>query len=194
MHKMLTPMLRTQNNGQIDVSNTGNSAVSGSTLCSDGTSTEPCDEVSVSNSMQTDGASSGLGTSSRLPLQLLDEDSASIDLSVEEKEIKLSSSSASITVYMNWSLNLLQKYDTSHLEILPEVYSGPVTKKTRTEPLSLYTCLEAFLREEPLVPEDMWLVLFIFLAASFQCDLFFLIGSSMIYYHLLASRKKKEWI
>ncbi|ESR43742.1 hypothetical protein CICLE_v100137952mg, partial [Citrus x clementina] len=40
---------------------------------------------------------------------------------------------------------------------LPEVFkNGPVTKKARTEPLSLYTCLEAFLREEPLVPEDMW--------------------------------------
>ncbi|PKI63580.1 hypothetical protein CRG98_016024, partial [Punica granatum] len=52
---------------------------------------------------------------------------------------------------------LSEKYDTQYLENLPEVCKyGHVSKKTRTEPLSLYTCLEAFLREEPLVPEDMW--------------------------------------
>lgn len=94
-----------------------------------------------------------------LPLQLIDENNACIDLLVgEEKTIKLSSSSPSILIYVDWSQNLLEKFETHYLENLPEVFkSGPVAKKARYEPLSLYTCLEAFLREEPLVPEDMWL-------------------------------------
>ncbi|KAK3118773.1 hypothetical protein QOZ80_9BG0707130 [Eleusine coracana subsp. coracana] len=33
---------------------------------------------------------------------------------------------------------------------------APPAKRTRGEPLSLYACLDAFLREEPLVPEEMW--------------------------------------
>ncbi|XP_031391982.1 ubiquitin carboxyl-terminal hydrolase 5 isoform X1 [Punica granatum] len=96
-------------------------------------------------------------TSPKLPLQLVDEDNSFIDLSEgEEKSIKLSSSSFMLVV-MNWSTELSEKYDTQYLENLPEVCKyGHVSKKTRTEPLSLYTCLEAFLREEPLVPEDMW--------------------------------------
>ncbi|KAE8702169.1 Calcium and calcium/calmodulin-dependent serine/threonine-protein kinase [Hibiscus syriacus] len=62
-----------------------------------------------------------------------------------------------IVVYLDWSSKLLEKYNINYLENLPEVFKfGPITKKARTEPLSLYSCLEAFLREEPLVPEDMW--------------------------------------
>lgn len=89
-------------------------------------------------------------------LKLADASSSSIDLSSEEV-VECSSSLNSISVFLDWSEKLLEKYDTHYLETLPEVCKyGPVTKKSRTEPLSLYTCLEAFLREEPLVPEDMW--------------------------------------
>ncbi|XP_022862372.1 ubiquitin carboxyl-terminal hydrolase 5-like isoform X3 [Olea europaea var. sylvestris] len=97
-------------------------------------------------------------TFQRLPLQLVDENNACVDLTVgEDMVVKLSSSSMSILIFADWSQKLLGTYDTSHLETLPEVCKyGHVSKKARTEPLSLYTCLEAFLREEPLVPEDMW--------------------------------------
>ncbi|XP_057545260.1 ubiquitin carboxyl-terminal hydrolase 5 [Amaranthus tricolor] len=95
----------------------------------------------------------------KLPLQLVDENNACIDLSVgEEKPVIISSSSKSLLVFINWSKELQEKYDTSYLENLPEVCkNGLPAKKARTEPLSLYSCLEAFLREEPLVSEpDMW--------------------------------------
>ncbi|KAL8170433.1 hypothetical protein V2J09_022237 [Rumex salicifolius] len=93
----------------------------------------------------------------KLPLQLVDENNACINLTVgEEKSIRLSSSS-SMLVFIDWSKKLLEKYDTHFLENLREVAkNGPPSKKARSEPLSLYTCLEAFLREEPLVPEDMF--------------------------------------
>lgn len=95
----------------------------------------------------------------KLPLQLVDENNVCIDLSAgDEKPIKISSLSKSLLVFINWSKRLLEKYDTSYLENLPGVCkNGLPAKKARTEPLSLYSCLEAFLREEPLVSEpDMW--------------------------------------
>ncbi|TYJ15884.1 hypothetical protein E1A91_A10G212700v1 [Gossypium mustelinum] len=93
----------------------------------------------------------------KLPLQLVDESKTCIDLPAgDEKAINLSAMSH-VVVYLDWTSKLLEKFNINYLENLPEVFKyGPITKKARTEPLSLYTCLEAFLREEPLVPEDMW--------------------------------------
>lgn len=101
-------------------------------------------------------SSSRPDTLPELPLHLVDENNACIGLSAGEEAIKFSSSSFML-VTVNWSTELSEKYDIHYLENLPEVCKyGHVSKKTRTEPLSLYACLEAFLREEPLVPEDMW--------------------------------------
>ncbi|GFP98729.1 ubiquitin carboxyl-terminal hydrolase 5 [Phtheirospermum japonicum] len=141
VHTMLSPMLRTKKSGSIVTAN-----------------------ASVSASAQSHTSSNvadprkGDGVSSKLPLQLVDENNACIDLTVgDDMVVKLSSSSMSILVFVDWSQKLLGSYDTTHIENLPEVCKyGHVSKKARNEPLSLYTCLEAFLREEPLVPEDMW--------------------------------------
>ncbi|KAJ0820588.1 putative ubiquitinyl hydrolase 1 [Helianthus annuus] len=93
----------------------------------------------------------------KLPLKLVDGNNACIDLSVgEERTVRLPSSSLSVLLFIDWSPKLLQKYETQYLEKLSEVFKTGPSKKARAEPLSLYTCLEAFLREEPLVPEDMW--------------------------------------
>ncbi|WVZ06967.1 hypothetical protein V8G54_020313 [Vigna mungo] len=112
----------------------------------------------VSNSSNKDFTNSKAPSMPTLPLLLVGDNNACIDLSMgEEKVVKLPQSSPKVLVYIDWSQKLLEKYDTHPIESLPEVLKyGPVTKKARTEPLSLYTCLEAFLREEPLVPEDMW--------------------------------------
>ena len=157
-HTVLSPLLRSESMRQADIaepcsslmaSNTGHNSSSGE-VC-----TSP-----VSDSMNKDSSGSRPVTLPKLPLQLVEESNACIDLSVgEDKAIKLSSTSTSILVYVDWSQELLEKYNIHYLENLPEVFKyGPVNKKARTEPLSLYTCLEGFLREEPLVPEDMWLV------------------------------------
>ncbi|XP_062111877.1 ubiquitin carboxyl-terminal hydrolase 5 isoform X2 [Humulus lupulus] len=154
---MLSSLRRTQSHGDVDASDTSMSA----------TALEPHDDISSSVACTESHASSSeknnvtcfeAATLLELQLQLIDEKSACIDLSEgQEKTIKISSSSTSIVIYIDWSQKLLHNYDTHFLENLPEVFKyGPVTKKARCEPLSLYTCLEAFLREEPLVPEDMW--------------------------------------
>lgn len=166
VHKMLSPLLRAESLRQADIADS-NTLVVASDACHDSSPGEACSDPisdSIRNSSSKGSSSSKALASLKLPLQLVDENNACIDLSVgEEKAIRLSSSATSIIVYVDWSQELLEKYDTHYLENLPEVLKyGPVNKKARTEPLSLYTCLEAFLREEPLVPEDMWLVVFLF--------------------------------
>ncbi|XP_022765624.1 ubiquitin carboxyl-terminal hydrolase 5 isoform X2 [Durio zibethinus] len=121
-----------------------------------GVATDPSDHSS--GEVDTNRASSSISNVlPRLPLQLFDEGKTCIDLSVgDDKAVNLPAASP-IILYLDWTSRLLEKYNENYLENLPEVFKyGPITKKARTEPLSLYTCLEAFLREEPLVPEDMW--------------------------------------
>ncbi|KAK9281366.1 hypothetical protein L1049_004266 [Liquidambar formosana] len=157
VHTMLSPMLRTERLGNTVTSDTSIPAAA-SYPSHDKSSSEAFTESKLSDSVHSDNSSSKTVMLPKLPLQLVDENNACIDLSMgEEKAIRLSSTSVSILVFVDWSQKLLEQYDTHYLENLPEVFKfGPVTKKARTEPLSLYTCLEAFLREEPLVPEDMW--------------------------------------
>ncbi|KAH1194524.1 Ubiquitin carboxyl-terminal hydrolase 5 [Glycine max] len=160
VNRMLSPLLRKGIN--VEQATTSETSIPKATSdqCSFNSSDDACAANMVSNSVNKDTTNSKappvpLPT---LPLLLVDDNNACIDLSMgEEKVVKLSPLSPKILVYIDWSQKLLEKYDTHPLETLPEVLKyGPVTKKARTEPLSLYTCLEAFLREEPLVPEDMY--------------------------------------
>lgn len=156
-HTMLSPFLKKESLKHTEISDPSTSmavvdptnAICSSDGCSDSSSKVVNKDVSAKTLALP-----------KLPLYLVDESNARIDLSVgEEKAVRLPPSSTLIVVHIDWSQKLLEKYNINSLENLPEVFkSGPVTKKARTEPLSLYTCLEAFLREEPLVPEDMWLV------------------------------------
>lgn len=157
---MLSPLLRKGIN--VEQATTSETSIPKATSdhCSFNSDDDACAPNMMSNSVNKDTTNSKAPPMPlpTLPLLLVDDNNACIDLSMgEEKVVKLSPLSPKILVYIDWSQKLLEKYDTHPLETLPEVLKyGPVTKKARTEPLSLYTCLEAFLREEPLVPEDMW--------------------------------------
>ncbi|KAF7828086.1 ubiquitin carboxyl-terminal hydrolase 9 [Senna tora] len=62
-----------------------------------------------------------------------------------------------VKVYLDWTDREHELYDSSYLRDLPEVHkTGFTVKKTRQEAISLFSCLEAFLTEEPLGPDDMW--------------------------------------
>ena len=66
-------------------------------------------------------------------------------------------SNSSLRVTLCWTDIEHNLYDISYLEDLPVVCkSGFTTKKTRQEAVSLFSCLDAFLKEEPLGPDDMW--------------------------------------
>ncbi|XP_006592791.1 ubiquitin carboxyl-terminal hydrolase 8 isoform X2 [Glycine max] len=59
-------------------------------------------------------------------------------------------------VLVCWSEEQLKIYDTQLCSSLPEVFKSGFLAKRPQESVSLYKCLEAFLQEEPLGPEDMW--------------------------------------
>ncbi|CAK7342097.1 unnamed protein product [Dovyalis caffra] len=61
-----------------------------------------------------------------------------------------------LEVYVTWSESMIEKYDTCLLSSLPEVLKPQLYTRRPPESVSLYKCLEAFLKEEPLGPEDMW--------------------------------------
>ncbi|KAM0892059.1 hypothetical protein ACQ4PT_026009 [Festuca glaucescens] len=94
---------------------------------------------------------------SKFQLQLIDDSNTVVEQT--DYGIRVPQSSVATVIFVNWSKSDLKKLNTNHLEHLPEVFKyAPPAKRTRGEPLSLYACLDAFLREEPLVPEEMWLV------------------------------------
>ncbi|XP_075637983.1 ubiquitin carboxyl-terminal hydrolase 8-like isoform X1 [Castanea sativa] len=61
-----------------------------------------------------------------------------------------------LEVHVVWSDKMIDKYDTCILSSFPEVFKPQTFMKRPQESVSLYKCLEAFLKEEPLGPEDMW--------------------------------------
>ncbi|XP_021300601.1 ubiquitin carboxyl-terminal hydrolase 9-like isoform X2 [Herrania umbratica] len=62
-----------------------------------------------------------------------------------------------IRVVLDWTKKEQELYDAGYLKDIPEVHkAGFTAKKTRQEAISLSSCLDAFLMEEPLGPDDMW--------------------------------------
>ncbi|PSR91397.1 Ubiquitin carboxyl-terminal hydrolase [Actinidia chinensis var. chinensis] len=62
-----------------------------------------------------------------------------------------------VKVMLDWTDKERELYDANYLKALPEVHvTGLTMKKTRQEAISLFSCLDAFLKEEPLGPDDMW--------------------------------------
>ncbi|XP_050371487.1 ubiquitin carboxyl-terminal hydrolase 8 [Argentina anserina] len=55
-----------------------------------------------------------------------------------------------------WPEKYVQQYDMRVLSSLPLIFKPGLFSKKPQETVSLYKCLEAFLKEEPLGPEDMW--------------------------------------
>lgn len=76
--------------------------------------------------------------------------------------IVVSRARRSLRIRAFWPEKMLEKYDLCFLGSLPEIYKPQLFNRRPPESVSLYKCLEAFLKEEPLGPEDMWLVCLFF--------------------------------
>lgn len=87
-------------------------------------------------------------------LCLTDENGHSCRPIVKDSSIK---TARKVKVMLDWTDKEHEFYDSSYLKDLPEVHkSGILAKKTKQEAISLFSCLDAFLKEEPLGPDDMW--------------------------------------
>ncbi|KAK9986505.1 hypothetical protein SO802_031456 [Lithocarpus litseifolius] len=73
-----------------------------------------------------------------------------------DEPLQVSRLAKDLEVHVVWSEKMIDKYDTCILSSFPEVFKPQTFMKRPQESVSLYKCLEAFLKEEPLGPEDMW--------------------------------------
>lgn len=72
--------------------------------------------------------------------------------------VEVTGESRRMYVLVCWPKKVIKRYDTRLLSTLPEIFKSGFLAKRPQESVSLYKCLEAFLTEEPLGPEDMWSV------------------------------------
>ncbi|CAL9012345.1 unnamed protein product, partial [Prunus brigantina] len=70
-------------------------------------------------------------------------------------EIVEKEESKQLNVLVCWPKKYIAEYDTRLLSSLAEVFKSSLFAKKPLESVSLYKCLEAFLKEEPLGPEDV---------------------------------------
>lgn len=63
-----------------------------------------------------------------------------------------------LKVCVLWSDKMMKKYNISQLSSLPMVFKTQSFFWSPQDSVSLYKCLEVYLKEEPLGLEDMWLV------------------------------------
>uniref|UniRef100_A0A5B6Z6K9 ubiquitinyl hydrolase 1 n=2 Tax=Davidia involucrata TaxID=16924 RepID=A0A5B6Z6K9_DAVIN len=63
---------------------------------------------------------------------------------------------ARLSVLVCWPEKMFERYNIHLLSSLPEIFKSSFFARRPQDTVSLYKCLEAFLKEEPLGPEDMW--------------------------------------
>lgn len=73
-----------------------------------------------------------------------------------DEPVPISKHDQRIKVSVTWSEKMIQDCDTSILSHLPEVCKTAFISKWTKDSISLYKCVDAFLKEEPLGPDDMW--------------------------------------
>ncbi|CAM0948743.1 unnamed protein product [Alopecurus aequalis] len=73
-----------------------------------------------------------------------------------DQTITVSNPRKRLLVSVSWQNTDLKQYNFDSMDSLPEVFKTVLFSRRPQETCSLYACLEAFIKEEPLGPEDMW--------------------------------------
>lgn len=118
--------------------------------------THSCNTQTRSGNQSTDGSELDGMSRCELSFQLSITDERGLNCK-PIKEDSLIRPGQFVRVMLDWTDKEHELYDASYLMDLPEVHkNGFAAKKTRPEAITLFSCLEAFLKEEPLGPQDMW--------------------------------------
>ncbi|EOY33223.1 hypothetical protein QUC31_019057 [Theobroma cacao] len=113
----------------------------------------------VSNGFEKHPDANGVVSPSECELQFYLTDEKGI---VKESQIIMGETvpaagvSGRLHVLASWPEKYVKEYDTQLLSSLPQIFKSCFFTKRPQESVSLYKCLQAFLMEEPLGPEDMW--------------------------------------
>ncbi|KAI4340513.1 hypothetical protein MLD38_025341 [Melastoma candidum] len=91
-----------------------------------------------------------------LQFYLTDEKGLSKKSKIEINEPVPPPRNSHLYVAVCWPESQIKECDVDLLCSLPEIFKSGLLEKRAQETVSLYKCLEAFLTEEPLGPEDMW--------------------------------------
>ncbi|KAL1324944.1 hypothetical protein HN51_035045 [Arachis hypogaea] len=115
--------------------------------------TEGMESPHLSSSMNGEDSSSDGG----LEFYITDEKGIVKDSKISMNEpLEINQELRLLHVLVYWSDKQIQQFDSQLFSPLPEVYKSGFLAKKPQESASLYKCLDTFLQEEPLGPEDMW--------------------------------------
>ncbi|XP_057752605.1 ubiquitin carboxyl-terminal hydrolase 8 [Arachis stenosperma] len=115
--------------------------------------TEGTESPHLSSSMNGEDSSSDGG----LEFYITDEKGIVKDSKISMNEpLEINQELRLLHVLVYWSDKQIQQFDSQLFSPLPEVYKSGFLAKKPQESASLYKCLDTFLQEEPLGPEDMW--------------------------------------
>lgn len=156
VNSVLAPFLRVKIKKESSSCDQGEVAIERVMGNGDACSSPENDFLSSSNDMELDSQFRG----NYLHLWVMDE---RFQNSTLLENVSFTRAGRLVKLVLDWSQIEYEFYDPSYLKDLPEVFkSGFTAKKTRQESISLFSCLEAFLKEEPLGPDDMWSVMLYF--------------------------------
>ncbi|CAL0316655.1 unnamed protein product [Lupinus luteus] len=151
VHKILSPLRKAYSSTKSHDGKEDGFISAGSDEQSNISSAECESRTLTTGCIEQEGTSYG---ESSFKLFLTNESCLSYDTIEKDSLIK---PSRHIRVFLDWTGSEHALYDASFLRDLPEVHkTGFTVKKTRQEAISLFSCLEAFLTDEPLGPDDMW--------------------------------------
>ncbi|RWW70505.1 hypothetical protein BHE74_00021804 [Ensete ventricosum] len=144
--KLVTPFKRSKDTGPVDDQ--------------DRCSSNPNDAVpqTVADSESTDDAvEETTDSEDEFQFYLTDEKCKIMQCKLEMDEpVSLPELQKHMYVLVCWQSKALEQYDPNLLNTLPEIYKFRLFPRRPQDSCTLYACLEAFLKEEPLGPEDMW--------------------------------------
>ncbi|MQM04952.1 hypothetical protein Taro_037752 [Colocasia esculenta] len=113
----------------------------------------PTSECEGTGKVVPEGSCSG----SQLEFHITDQRGHTIHSKIEVSEqVLLTVSRKLLHVLVSWPDEMMREYDMSLLNSLPEIHKFQSLRKQPQESISLYSCLEAFLKVEPLGPDDMY--------------------------------------
>ncbi|KAL5205334.1 hypothetical protein ABZP36_033543 [Zizania latifolia] len=117
------------------------------------TNSDAAESTSINNNACEDEMTSENGMQFYLTNEKFPDQRMKIEM---DQPIKLVGSQKRLHVVVCWQDNGLEQYNFGSLDSLPEIYKAALFSRRPQDTCSLYACLEAFLKEEPLGPEDMW--------------------------------------
>ncbi|KAF8403395.1 hypothetical protein HHK36_011497 [Tetracentron sinense] len=148
--KLINPFLISIDDALDDDNNCWNSAIDMEDVispCISGSDENPADETGDDETH----------SDAELQFYLTDDKGAIVDSRIElNKSILLTRLPRRLNVLVRWPDKKIKQYDTLFRSSLPEIFKFGFFAKKPQESVSLYKCLEAFLKDEPLGPEDMW--------------------------------------